>query len=99
MIAEPVNIVVLAPGDNVGVAVVDIAPGQFAVSRDGPRVRASAPIPQGHKIALSAIPENAIVRRLDFPIGEAKAAIAPGDHVHIHNVRSRYLNNDEDHYE
>jgi altronate dehydratase len=43
-------------------------------------------IPQGHKFALTAIAEGAPVRKYGQIIGFAKAAIAPGDHVHTHNV-------------
>jgi hypothetical protein len=34
-----------------------------------------------------------------MPVGLAKVAIAKGALVHIHNVRSQYLDNEVDHYE
>jgi altronate hydrolase len=43
-------------------------------------------IPPGHKVATRAIPAGAPVRRYDQIIGSAKQAIAPGQHVHTHNL-------------
>ena len=42
-------------------------------------------IPPGHKVATRAISAGEPVRRYDQIIGSAKAAIAPGQHVHTHN--------------
>ena len=33
------------------------------------------------------------------PIGRAKVAIEPGQHVHVHNIRSDYVNNEVDFFE
>ncbi len=43
-------------------------------------------IPPGHKIATKAIAAGAPVRRYDQIIGNARVAIAPGQHVHTHNL-------------
>ncbi len=43
-------------------------------------------IPPGHKVATRAIAAGAPVRRYDQIIGSAKQAIAPGQHVHTHNL-------------
>ncbi len=43
-------------------------------------------IPPGHKVAVRAIAAGAPVRRYNQIIGTAKAAIAPGQHVHTHNL-------------
>ena len=48
------NIVRLAPADNVGVALSDIAAGEMAVDRADFAVAAREHIPLGHKIALAA---------------------------------------------
>ena len=94
-----VNMVVMAPGDNVGIATRDIAAGTPARDLRGCRQVASEPIPQGHKIALVDIsPEDHIVR-YGVPVGVATATIGAGRLAHVHNVASRYLDNDEDHYE
>ncbi len=43
-------------------------------------------IPTGHKMAIRAVETGAIVRRYGQIIGFAKNAIAPGEHVHVHNL-------------
>ena len=43
----------------------------------------------GHKIALHAITSGAPVRKYGQYIGAATADIAPGEHVHVHNLASR----------
>jgi altronate hydrolase len=43
-------------------------------------------VPPGHKVATRAIRAGEPVRRYDQIIGSAKQAIAPGQHVHTHNL-------------
>ena len=43
-------------------------------------------IPPGHKVATRAIAAGEPVRRYDQIIGSAKQDIAPGQHVHTHNL-------------
>jgi altronate hydrolase len=94
-----VNMIILGKGDNVGIALRGIQAGEVAVSSDGHRIDCIEEIPQGHKLALAVIPQGAKLIRFGMPIGIAKAAIRPGALAHVHNVRSQYLDNDEDHYE
>jgi altronate hydrolase len=93
------NMIVLDAGDNVGVALRDIGAGEMALDAAGHGLKAEEAIPQGHKIALAAIAAGARIVRLGVPVGIAAPAIAAGHLVHVHNVRSQYLNNDHDHYE
>jgi hypothetical protein len=93
------NMIILAAEDNVGVALADIAAGQEARSLAGQVVKAQESIPQGHKIALVQIAKGDAVVRFGMPIALATGPILRGSLVHVHNVASRYLNNDEDHYE
>lgn len=46
-------------------------------------------IPTGHKVAMSPMPKGAEVRKYAQLIGYAATDIAPGDHVHTHNVEFR----------
>jgi hypothetical protein len=94
-----VNIVRLASADNVAVALSDIAAGEMALDRAELTVTARERIPQGHKIALQPIAADEPIIRFGMPVGVAKAAIDKGALVHIHNVRSQYLDNEVDHYE
>ena len=54
----------------------------------GRRLIARDAIPSGHKIALVAIGISEPVIKYGSPIGLATAPIAPGDHVHVHNLAS-----------
>ena len=94
-----VNMIVLDAADNVGVALRDIAAGELAADAAGHRLTAEEAIPQGHKIALGAIKAGAKILRFGVPVGVALPGIEAGHLVHVHNVRSQYLNNDHDHYE
>jgi altronate hydrolase len=43
-------------------------------------------VPPGHKVAMRAITVGEPVRRYNQIIGFASQAIAPGEHVHTHNL-------------
>src|SRR5215472_12350246 len=80
--AEVSPTVIIDPSDDVAVALRDLQPGEAAA----PGVRAVQPIPAGHKVALKAVAAGQPVRKYGFPIGRARAHIAPGEHVHTHNL-------------
>lgn len=89
----PHKFLVHAPGDAVGVAVEDLAPGERTtgvVLRDNSVVEVAVkePIPLGHKLALRQIARGERVIEYGEVIGEARADIAPGQHVHVHNLGS-----------
>ena len=75
----------IAPGDNVAVALQPIAAGQ-AVAVDGLTVSAAEDIPQGHKMALAAIAAGAPIVKYGCVIGHATRDITPGAWVHTHNL-------------
>lgn len=73
--------------DNVAVALETLLPGdELAAGGEALGVAAKAEIPQGHKVALTAIPKGAQVCKYGHVIGVADADIAAGDYVHVHNV-------------
>ncbi len=79
--------------DNVGVVVTDVAKAQRLTgwnmeTDETLEATARAVIPLGHKIALAAIPSGAKIVKYNMPIGNATQDIAPGDHVHTHNLKS-----------
>ena len=73
----------LSPADNVAVALADL-PAGAAVAGLG--IPLPAPVPRGHKIALAPIAAGARVIRYGQTIGLATQTIAPGEHVHTHNL-------------
>lgn len=82
--------------DNVATAIADIAAGEAPFAASG--VRASTDLGRGHKIALTPIARGGAVVKYGFPIGTATADIAPGEHVHSHNLATALGSDDDYHY-
>jgi altronate hydrolase len=76
----------LNPADDVVIALRDIPAG---TRLDGEGVTAADKIPAGHKLATRAKKAGEPVRRYGQVIGFASADIAPGRHVHTHNLEMR----------
>ena len=79
--------------DDVGVAVVDIKAGEKASGsclEDGSKltIEAKDAVPLGHKIALKTFKKDEKVTKYGVIIGHATVSITPGEHVHVHNVKS-----------
>jgi altronate dehydratase len=83
----------LSPSDNVAVALSDLSSGT-TVSVGEERLQTIEAIPQGHKIALSDLAEDAPVIKYGSEIGRATRPITRGSHVHVHNVESARLRGD-----
>ncbi|WP_086463800.1 UxaA family hydrolase [Oceanibaculum nanhaiense] len=81
----------LHPADNVVVARLALMPGA-ALPAEG--IAAAASIPAGHKVATAPISAGEPIRKYDQIIGFATDDIAPGDHVHVHNVEMRDFERD-----
>ncbi|HEX8521228.1 MAG TPA: UxaA family hydrolase [Tepidisphaeraceae bacterium] len=80
--------------DNVGVAVVDVKAGQELEGRDLVtnkvlKAKASMDIPLGHKIALKDFKVGDAVMKYSVDIGKVVKEIKAGDHVHVHNVKTK----------
>lgn len=84
-----------APEDTVGVIVVeDVRAGQeltgWLMDTDETlRVKALDTIPLGHKIALRDHAEGDTVIKYGHDIGRAVAAVRTGQHLHVHNARTK----------
>lgn len=80
--------------DNVGVAVVDIKAGESIAGRilannADVQTESRMEIPLGHKIALRDFKEGDTVIKYGEEIGKVVAPIQKGDHVHVHNVKTK----------
>ena len=73
--------------DNVATALQPLEDGRV-LEIGARRVTVCEAIPPGHKVALRAIGAGEPVIKYGSPIGTATADIAPGTHVHTHNVAS-----------
>jgi altronate dehydratase small subunit len=84
------RLLVLAPGDNIAVARLEIA-ADTALKVAGKTVTLQRALGFGHKIALRDIAAGEKVVKYGAPIGHATAAIPQGEYVHSHNVASDYM--------
>jgi (2R)-sulfolactate sulfo-lyase subunit alpha len=80
--------------DDVGVAVVDIRAGEDVTGRTldthtDSKVKALEDVPLGHKIALRDFAVGDTVTKYGQDIGKVVAAIQKGDHVHVHNLKTK----------
>src|SRR3954453_6878542 len=72
----------LHEADSVVVARATLLPGTPV----GDDVITAQRTPRGHKVAVRRIEAGEAVRKYNQIIGFATQAIAPGEHVHVHNV-------------
>lgn len=81
--------------DQVGVVVVEgITAGQslsgwLMETDETLEVTANHDIPIGHKIALVDISNEDTIIEYEHDIGRAVADINKGDHVHVHNIKTK----------
>jgi hypothetical protein len=86
------DMIVLDPKDNVATALRDLD-GPLVVpiaNPDGSRfdLEVLQPIKLGHKVAITPIALDGPAIKHGEPFGLATANIAPGEHVHVHNIVS-----------
>jgi (2R)-sulfolactate sulfo-lyase subunit alpha len=89
----PHKFLVHAPHDSVGVVIEDITAGETVEgvvleNNAVVKVKAVNDVPLGHKIALLPLAAGDKVVKYSVPIGVARIAIKPGEHVHVNNVKS-----------
>jgi hypothetical protein len=84
------NALRIHPDDTVAVALVDLAPGIVVELADHGKlgVVTRQEIPFGHKVAIAPMAQGQTVVKYGASIGVATVDIQPGEHVHVHNLRS-----------
>ena len=80
--------------DSVAVAVVDVKAGQSLEGRsldtnETVKAKALMDIPLGHKIALKDFKPGETVIKYGCEIGRVVEPIKTGEHVHVHNVKTK----------
>jgi altronate dehydratase small subunit len=86
-----IDAIALRDADNVATALRELAAGeQVVVGVQDRRVAVGVrqPIPFGHKLALTEIPQGATILKYGEVIGRATQAIPAGTHAHVHNIES-----------
>ena len=81
-----ISAVRIHPDDNVACLLHNLDKGACPELVDMTAPSLTAAVPMGHKVALVAIEAGAAVVKYGSVIGHATCAIAPGDHVHLHNL-------------
>lgn len=89
-----IHFLVHDPKDDVGVAVVDIASGtkcsgKILANNKPVDAIATEAIPLGHKFALRDFAVGDDVTKYDTVIGKVVKPIKAGQHVHVHNVKTK----------
>jgi (2R)-sulfolactate sulfo-lyase subunit alpha len=82
------------PKDDVGVAVVDIESGakltgRILANNETLSAAAMQAIPLGHKIALRDFAFGDAITKYNTPIGKVVQPIKAGQHVHVHNLKTK----------
>jgi len=80
----------LDPLDNVLVAIQTLEPGD-CVRIDGREITVPSRLTLGHKLAARDISIGERILKYHMPIGSATRDIAVGEHVHLHNMKSDYI--------
>ena len=83
----------LHPDDNVIVLKQPVKAGD-ALPVGGQTIVAARNVAAGHKLAFTEIADGMAVRKYGQIIGFARGRIAPGDHVHSHNVELKDFGRD-----
>ena len=89
------DIIIHDKKDNVGVIVIEkVTKGQYCgcwIMEDdsSSKVKSEAEIHLGHKIALQDLKEGDTIIKYGHDIGKVVKSIKKGDHVHVHNVKTK----------
>jgi (2R)-sulfolactate sulfo-lyase subunit alpha len=89
-----VRFLIHGSADNVGVATADIKAeenvvGLYMDSQKTVELKVEEEIPLGHKIALCDVNVGDSIIKYGHDIGKVVVPIKKGDHVHIHNLKTR----------
>jgi altronate dehydratase small subunit len=83
--------IVLHTDDDVAVLLAPVDAGATVITRGAQAnvtLRSALGLMAGHKLALRDLAVGADVRKYGEVIGRLTAAVAAGDHVHVHNLVS-----------
>lgn len=92
--SEP-QFLVHSPKDNVGVVVIEGLKagtdmlGVITEDDTSIKLKAGHDIPIGHKVALSDLKEGDTIIKYGVDIGKMVADAATGEHVHVHNLKTK----------
>ena len=82
-----ISAIVIHPDDTVACLLRYHRAGECPVLPTGPAEPLESDVPIGHKVALVPMRKGEPVIKFGAVIGHATADIAPGAHVHLHNLQ------------
>ncbi|MEA3406841.1 MAG: UxaA family hydrolase [Chloroflexota bacterium] len=83
------NVLIISSNDDVAVALSDLPKGVALSTAEGALgISTQEMIPFGHKVAIRPVERDEPVIKYGASIGVATESIAPGEHVHTHNLQS-----------
>ena len=91
----PTHFIVHDKADTIGVMVVEKSQagqeltGWIMETDETITLKALEAVPLGHKIALKPINAGDTVLKYGHDVGRAVAAIGTGNHVHVHNMKTK----------
>lgn len=89
------HFLVHSPKDNVGVVVIEGLEagtdmlGVITENDTTLNLKSEADIPIGHKVALTDLKTGDTIIKYGQDIGKMVADASPGDHVHVHNLKTK----------
>ena len=89
------DIIIHDKKDNVGVVVIEkITPNQdcncwIMENDDSTKIQSKNEISLGHKIAMADLKEGDTIIKYGHDIGKVVKDIKKGEHVHVHNVKTK----------
>ncbi len=85
-----VKFILLHSKDNVLICSAASRKGDI-VNIDGDDVMLLCDMTMGHKIARHALGKACIIIKSGAPIGSLICTVVPGEHIHLHNMKSDYI--------
>ena len=89
------DIIIHDQKDNVGVVVVEKITSKqdcacwIMENDDSTKIQSLGEIPLGHKIAMIDLKEGDTIIKYGHDIGKVIKSIKKGEHVHVHNVKTK----------
>jgi hypothetical protein len=84
------GVLLLAPGDNIAVATMELPEGTQRTVNGLP-ITLKSKVDVGHKFAVRFIVKGERIVKYGAPIGSALRDIEPGEYIHTHNAGSDYI--------
>jgi altronate dehydratase small subunit len=83
--------IIMNPDDNCATSLTEIHKEENIEINGSKTIKLNQDIPMGHKFALKNINKGDLIKKYGQIIGIATEDIKVGDWIHVHNIKSHYL--------